>query len=270
MTTFVERKAELERLCDKIEFKSVSEARAAEKVANRLLSNLGRYLKIQEATGVPAVVWMVIHERESSGDFLANIANGEKLFNKDGTVHVTVLVPDGHAWKTFEESCTWAAANEGLAIVGLHNWTKARMAYRVEGFNGYGYDMRGLRSPYLWGGTTWQQVGKYTADRQFDPAIWDTQLGAMAVYEKLIELYPELEVEGAAQVVDNLKSAGVVIKSPDVITIAPLPSSALAEWKAIQAKLTALGLYSAAVDGDPGPKTRAAIGAALLQLKEPT
>lgn len=38
------------------------------------------------------------------------------------------------------------------------------------------------------------------------------------------------------------------------------------DWRSIQTRLAALGLYSGNIDGDPGPKTRAAVAAALSKL----
>jgi len=46
-----------------------------------------------------------------------------------------------------------------------------------ETLNGPGYDMLGMPSPYLWGGTSIQRRGKYTSDHHFDPTVMDTQLG---------------------------------------------------------------------------------------------
>lgn len=215
--TYLQRKSELDTLCHTVKFKTPATERMADKVAGRLTGNLARYLALQDKHGVPAAVIMCIHERESGGSFAHNLANGEPLFNRDGTGHITKIVPlNKGPWKTFEESAAWSFKYQGLDKIGLKNWTVSRMAYIIEGYNGYGYDMRGLRSPYLWGGTNYQQPGKFKSDgpEGFDPNYWDTQLGAMAVYAAIVKVHPELAVEEAESTGALLKDAGVVLPIP--------------------------------------------------------
>lgn len=159
-------------------------------VAKRLLGFLPRYKTIERLTGVPAVVTMCIHERESGGNWNTYLGNGQPLSK------VTTMVPVGRGpFATFE-----AGAIDAYRIQGLlpDNWTVAALCYWMEKFNGFGYRNRGIRSPYVWGGTTLQQPGKYVRDSVFDPNVWDTQLGGMAVYLAIVALDPSLRLTGTS------------------------------------------------------------------------
>ena len=79
-------------------------------------------------------------------------------------------------------------------MVNRPDWTIAYALFRNEGFNGFGYRNKGLRSPYLWGGTTHQQRGKYVRDGVFDSTVMDTQLGVAAVIKAVVELEPALAI----------------------------------------------------------------------------
>lgn len=169
--------------------------RSAQKVAARLLSNLPRYKALEVVSNVPAAFIMCAHERESGGNWNTYLGNGQAL-NR-----VTTIVPKGRGpFKTFEEGALDAFALEKLGSGGirLSDWDEAMLCFWMEKFNGFGYRQRGLRSPYLWGGTNHQQPGKYTSDNHFDPTFMDPQLGGMAVYGELVRQEPSLNLGGNA------------------------------------------------------------------------
>lgn len=61
-------------------------------------------------------------------------------------------------------------------------WSPAVVAWVLEKFNGFGYRVcHHVRSPYVWGATSVQQRGKYTADRRWDPSLMDPQIAGMAL-----------------------------------------------------------------------------------------
>ncbi len=66
------------------------------------------------------------------------------------------------------------------------------MLFRAELFNGLGYVGKGVNSPYVWGGTSEQQSGKYVADHVWSSTAWDTQLGVAAVIKRLAEMRPDI------------------------------------------------------------------------------
>lgn len=160
------------------------EARIA---ANRLLRNWDRYQNVETLTGAPKAFVMCINDRESGGRMDCYLGNGERISG------VTILVPAGRGpFPNFEAGCLDALELEGLAHRPASYWDVAALAFGEEKINGFGYRMKGLRSPYLWGGTNHQQPGKYIRDGVFDPTVMDTQLGGMAVYAALVKIHPEL------------------------------------------------------------------------------
>ncbi len=45
-----------------------------------------------------------------------------------------------------------------------------------------------MPAPYLWGGTTIQQPGKFVADHKFDKRVMDKQLGCAAIMKVIAQL----------------------------------------------------------------------------------
>lgn len=173
--------------------------RMADKVALRLLSHLDEYKKIAAECNVPTAFIMITHERESGGNWDTYLGNGDPLFDKKGKPIKSVHVPaDRGPFKDFRAGALDAIKYQGYDKIGLERWDEALLFYLTEAFNGWGYYFKGLASPYLWGGTNHQVLGKYTSDNHFDPNAWDPQLGAAAVYAKLIQHAPELDIGGYA------------------------------------------------------------------------
>ena len=158
---------ELQRLSDKLKLSEVM------------------YKKVQDATGVPWQMVAVIHVREAGeqdiGRWLCVLHDGEKII---GTGRKTRDVPAGRG--PFYD---WvSAAVDALRIqgfLGITEWYIARVLWALEPYNGYGYRNKGLRSPYLWASTNHQQLGKYVADRVFDPNVMDSQIGCAALLKYL-------------------------------------------------------------------------------------
>lgn len=229
--------------------------RQAEKVAGRLLSNIDRYKAIEKLTNVPAGFIMCAHERESSGDFTTYLGNGQPL-NK-----ITTIVPKGRGpFKTFEDGALDAFRLEKLGSGGiqLSDWDEGMLAWWGESFNGFGYRNKGIRSPYLWGGTNHQQPGKYVADGKFDPNFMDPQLGMMAVYGELVRQRPELDLGGT--VGDPAFLRGVVVMGGIKIQHGGI--------KQLQVALNMLGADpKLAEDGWIGKKTADAVDAFSVKLR---
>ena len=139
-------------------------------LATKLLKRIPQYRGIEAATGVPASVIAVIHERESSGKFSTYLGNGQPWDRR------TTIVPKGRGpWPSFE-----AAAIDALLLEGLDkvkDWSLERALFELERYNGMGYRSRGIPSPYLWGGTNVQKPGKFVKDGVFDATVTDVQPG---------------------------------------------------------------------------------------------
>ncbi|HEY1982485.1 MAG TPA: hypothetical protein VGH13_20605 [Xanthobacteraceae bacterium] len=160
-------------------------------VAERLIGAAAktRYETVAATTNVPWFVIAVIHEREASQSWAANLAQG------DPWNAVSVHVPKGqgpfHSW---EEAAINAL--ERCAPYAAHwtDWSIGGALTLLEEYNGLGYAQRGVPSPYLWAGTDQYKSGKYIADGHYDPHAIDHQLGCaallahMAVADKSIKL----------------------------------------------------------------------------------
>ncbi|GGI21007.1 TIR domain-containing protein [Bradyrhizobium guangdongense] len=79
------------------------------------------------------------------------------------------------------------------------DWSIARTLYCLEGLNGFGYQSRGINSPYLYGGSNLYgppeaRGGKFVRDHVFDPTFVDAQLGVATILKTLMELDPSVEL----------------------------------------------------------------------------
>lgn len=149
------------------------------------------YKKIEAATKVPAQITAIIHERESGLKLNTYLGNGQSL-----SMRTTIVPKNRGPFSPPDAFYKGALDAYGLQkMIGL-NWHDgsgiARVSYDVEGFNGFGYRNRGIPSPYLYAGSNLYVRGKYVADGKFDPYYVDTQLGAMTIFKRFVERYPEL------------------------------------------------------------------------------
>lgn len=167
-------------------------------LGRKLLSRCSRYEPVSEATGVPVAVIAVIHERESGGDFGTHLHNGDPL--NERTYHVPAGRPKtGSPPFVWEFSAIDALKYEGLDKI--EDWSVERALFVLEAYNGWGYRNKGVRSPYIWGGTNQQQPGKYVADGVFDSTVMDMQPGCAPMLFTLFGLDRTLALKLAGEVV---------------------------------------------------------------------
>jgi lysozyme family protein len=153
--------------------------------AAKIESNRSRYEAVSNLTGVPWDVIGVIHYRESSGDFKGVLHNGQKII---GTGKKTTIVPKGRGpFSTWEEAAVDALVNTPPYAAKNTDWSIGSTLDLLERYNGLGYRMKGLPSPYLWAGTDQYKKGKYVADGKYDPEHVDQQLGVGPILMKLRE-----------------------------------------------------------------------------------
>jgi lysozyme family protein len=154
-----------------------------------------RFLAVERRTGVPWFVTGIVLTREAGSppNFHAWLHNGDPMFDHTGAARQTVNVP---AHRPPDPAVSWEdGAVDAYAIEGLIDaaWSPARVAWLLEKFNGFGYRLHHhIHSPYLWGATSVQQRGKYTADRRWDPSVMDPQVGGMALLAALMTREPEI------------------------------------------------------------------------------
>jgi lysozyme family protein len=148
-----------------------------------------RYQEIELATGVPWWLIAVLHRRESDADFNTYLGNGDRLS------HATVNVPVGRGPFTGPKAF-FDGAKDALHLDGLdavRDWRIEKALYYCEIFNGTGYDRHGRPSPYVWGGTNIQVIGKYVRDGVWDSGVWDGQPGCAPILKTLGDLDPSIQ-----------------------------------------------------------------------------
>ena len=225
-----------------------------EVTGHRLLLDKAVYLRIADASGVPAAGLMALAEREMSGNLHCYLGNGQRLTKR------TTIVPINRGPFPDTEDGFIAGALDALHLDGLDQvakmpggWTLPRFAYESEAWNGWGCRLRGIPSSYAFGGTTVQKPGKFIRDHVFSSTTMDPQLGTIAIVEKLFELDP------------SLKFADVIAKVDDTAPIVPAPHPIIGNsnivW--VQTSLNKLRIAGTplAVDGNCGRGTRAAVRA---------
>lgn len=141
---------------------------------------MARYKAIQAKTGVPWQVIAVIHEREASQDWKANLAQGDP-WNKR-SVHVPA---NRGPFPSFEDAAVDALVNCPPYIAHNKDWTPGGTLAALEKYNGLGYANKGIPSPYIWAGTNQYKAGKYIADGKFSATAVDQQLGCAGLLQEL-------------------------------------------------------------------------------------
>jgi lysozyme family protein len=153
-----------------------------DEVAKRLVaaSAKARYQNVSTKTKVPWFVIAVIHEREASQSWKANLAQGDP-WNK-----VSIHVPKGRGpFQSWEEAAVDALVNCAPHAGAWKDWTAGGALTLLEEYNGLGYAARGVPSPYVWASTDQYRKGKYVADGHYDPNVVDHQLGCAALLSRM-------------------------------------------------------------------------------------
>lgn len=163
-------------------------------VAKALVSPVakGRYMAVQNRTGVPWFFIAVVHERESSQRWDRSLAQG------DPWNAVSVHVPAGRGpFTSWEEAAVDALVNCPPRAAKNTDWSPGGLLTMLEQYNGLGYAVRGLPSPYVWSGTDQYKSGKYVRDGVFDADVVDQQLGCAGLLMSMMTLDPTIKI-GAA------------------------------------------------------------------------
>lgn len=156
----------------------------AVEAAKRINNFRQRYATI----GLPNIPWYVvgiIHLMEAGLNFNCYLGNGQSLHK------TTTMIPRGRGpFQTWE-----AGARDALILQGcdkITDWADEQVCYQLEGYNGWGYYMRHLPSPYLWSGTNHYVRGKFMETpghkSYYAPNVVSGQIGAIPVYLELKKL----------------------------------------------------------------------------------
>jgi lysozyme family protein len=150
---------------------------------NKIRPGEMRYRALGERLGIPWAFIAIVHSLECGCDFTRHLHNGDPLSAR------TVRVPAGRPLAG-EPPFTWeASAEDALVMKRLAHqpdWSLAAMLFRWEAYNGFGYRVRGLASPYLWSFSNVYQGGLFVDDHVFDPAARSRQCGAAVLLKRLM------------------------------------------------------------------------------------
>ena len=151
-----------------------------DRVAGRLCAAKARYQTVEGETTVPWFIVAVIHEREASQSWAANLAQG------DPWDRVSIHVPRGQGpFASWEAAAMNALAHCPPFAAHWADWSAGGALTLLEQYNGLGYAMRGVPSPYVWASTDQYRAGKYIADGHYDPHAIDHQLGCAALIARM-------------------------------------------------------------------------------------
>jgi len=142
-------------------------------------------------SGVPWWAIAVIHEREASQNWNANIAQGDPWNAK------SVHIPRGRGpFTSFEAAAVDALVSCAPFAAKWKDWSAGGALTLLEQYNGLGYANRGLPSPYIWSGTDQYVSGKYVSDGMFDPNAVDKQLGCAGLLMAMRKIDSSIEFMG--------------------------------------------------------------------------
>ena len=170
-------------------------------VAKRLCAAKDRYSLISAATGVPWFVIAVIHEREAGQRWDRQLGQGDPLNQ------VSTHEPKGrgpffnHPTDPPGQDAFYRGALDALIDCKPHaaqwkDWSPGGTMTLLEQYNGLGYAMKSLPSPYIWSGTDQYRSGKYVADHVFDPSVVDSQLGCAGLVKAMMAIDPTITFVG--------------------------------------------------------------------------
>jgi len=136
----------------------------------------------QDLNGIQWYFIGVIHGMECGFNFNGHLHNGDPL--RARTVHV----PAGHP-QTGAPPFTWRqSARDAMTMKGFQqvsDWNMPHILYFLERYNGMGYRMRRVATPYLWSFSNLYSKGKFVQDRRFDPDAVSKQCGAALMLKAL-------------------------------------------------------------------------------------
>jgi lysozyme family protein/peptidoglycan hydrolase-like protein with peptidoglycan-binding domain len=226
--------------------------------AHRILQYRNRYFDAAERSGIPALWYMVINERESGSDFNTYLGNGDQF------KHVTSHVPKGRGpFKSWEDGAIDATTYDHVGRPGPEGWSWAWFLYRCEAWNGFGPRLHGHWTGYLWAGTQVYDAdmvhggGKYVADGVWDSSAHDTQLGVYGLARALIALDPTLMLSPPLPLSKNWGEISATMPDDHFAPVKDDMKLTGIRW--IQDSLNKIQGAGLLVDGSYGRHTRAAV-----------
>lgn len=172
---------------------------AIDRAAKQIIAGKDRYIEVSKhVNNMPWELIGIIHKLESDCDFTKHLHNGDSLQRR------THQVPAGRPAEgsppfTFLESAIDAIKMKGYDRVP--SWDDSYICYCLEKYNGFGYYMRGVESPYLWSGTQHYTKGKFIHDGPtgWRPDVVSKQVGCIPILMRIRELTATAEIKEVKQ-----------------------------------------------------------------------
>lgn len=212
---------------------------------------MANFSLVQQRMGIPVLFTAPSFERECGCDFKCSPAQGDRWDQ------VSRHVPKGRGpFRSWYESAFDTYHNIDHLDVFSAPLSLVYGCYWWEKINGFGYRARGLRSPYVVGGSNLQQPGKYIADGEFDTRHMDEQLGCLPIAMRMQQIHPELSLGDALAIV-------AVADAPPLVPVPTVFGGSLTGTKWVQASLNVVLHLNPPlkVDGSYGRKTEASVRA---------
>jgi lysozyme family protein len=210
-----------------------------------ILAGKERYEAVSAKTKVPWYFIGIVHNLECGSKFTTHLHNGDPLRAR------TVQVPKGRP-KDGEAPFTWeVSAIDALTLKSLDKWTDwsiSGLLFQLERYNGFGYRVKGINTPYLWSFSNHYISGKYTADGIYNENAVSKQCGAAVLLRRMSER--QIAVIGELDKITQIKNLG------REVVFAPKKYSAKAEQ--LQKLLNEVGL-PLRIDGYAGRMTSDAL-----------
>jgi lysozyme family protein len=168
---------------------------AFDMVAKRLCAQAAkdRYHAVEAATGVPWFVVAVIHEREATQSWNAQLGQGDplnRISRHDPKGRGPFLAHDGDA----PGNDAWhRAALDALIDCAPYaakwtDWSAGGALTILEEYNGLGYALKGVPSAYVWSGSDQYTSGKYVADHVYRKGVIDVQEGCAPLISRMMAI----------------------------------------------------------------------------------
>ena len=148
-----------------------------------------RYRAVQEKTGVPWYFIGLVHDLEASFRFRGHLHNGDSLAERtvNEPKHRPPVWKPPTDWETSAQDALDYERDQQKNIWGPpDDWSLERTLYRLEMYNGFGTRAHGIKSPYLWGFSTYYVKGKYVSDKHYDENAVSDQCGAAVLLFALV------------------------------------------------------------------------------------
>lgn len=150
---------------------------------NRLQQGQPHYDQVGQELNIPWYFIGVIHGMECGFNFNGHLHNGDPLTAR------TVNWPPGRP-VVGDPPFTWRqSARDALVMKGYHqvtDWSMPHILYLLEKYNGFGYRLRQVPTPYLWSFSNLYSKGKFVRDRVYDPNAVSKQCGAALMLKAVV------------------------------------------------------------------------------------